>query len=332
MKSPALAVAITLLPAALAGQAIPMAPEFQANTYTTGGQVQPAIASSGDGRFVIAWASQLQDGSDQGIFGQRFDELGARTGIEFPVNDYTTGSQFKKDVAADKDGNFVVVWSSDGQDGSGLGVFGQRFNSSGAKVGAEFQVNTFTTDDQRDPRIAADAAGNFVVVWTSVGQDLSGAGVFGQRFDASGAKAGSEFRVNTYTTSTQYYPGVALDGAGNFVVVWTSLGVDGSGMGVRGQRFDASGAKAGPEFPVNTHTIADHHGNSHAYAHHHQHAYASSHFNTGCLWPQRFSPERRPIDRLDSQQHRPAQPPAGSSEGQCCAAHFQPPSMGLILC
>jgi hypothetical protein len=30
-------------------------------------------------------------------------------------------------VAADPAGDFVVVWDSDGQDGSDLGVFGQRF-------------------------------------------------------------------------------------------------------------------------------------------------------------------------------------------------------------
>jgi uncharacterized membrane protein len=33
--------------------------------------------------------------------------------------------------------------------------------------GAEFQVNTYTTDHQTSPAVAADAAGNFVVVWES---------------------------------------------------------------------------------------------------------------------------------------------------------------------
>jgi hypothetical protein len=70
MKSLVLGFAIALLPAALAGQAIPLAPEFQANTYTTSSQTQPAIASSGDGGFVIVWASNDQGGSDWGIFGQ----------------------------------------------------------------------------------------------------------------------------------------------------------------------------------------------------------------------------------------------------------------------
>ena len=54
-------------------------------------------------------------------------------------------------------------------------------------VGSEFHVNTYTTDDQYASSVAADAAGNFVVVWQSFGQDGSGLGVFGQRYDATGA-------------------------------------------------------------------------------------------------------------------------------------------------
>ena len=118
--------------------------------------------------------------------------------------------------------------SSYGQDGSGFGVFGQRFNAAGLPQGSEFQVNSYTTGSQGCPAVASDASGNFVVVWTSSGQDGSGYGVFGQRFDASGLPQGSEFQVNSYTTGYQSYPAVASDANGNFVVVWESYGQDGS--------------------------------------------------------------------------------------------------------
>ena len=54
-------------------------------------------------------------------------------------------------VAMDADGDFVVVWQSYGQDGSGYGVFAQRFNARGAPLGDEFQVNSYTTDRQYVP-------------------------------------------------------------------------------------------------------------------------------------------------------------------------------------
>ena len=53
--------------------------------------------------------------------------------------------------------------------------------SQGNPLGPEFRVNTYTTNEQRLPSVAADGSGNFVVAWTSR-QDGSGYGVFGQRF------------------------------------------------------------------------------------------------------------------------------------------------------
>jgi hypothetical protein len=68
-------------------------------------------------------------------------------------------------VAVDANGDFVVVWSSDGQDGDSYGIYGQRFDASGIPQGAEFLVNTHTTDAQSQPSVAMDADGDFVVVW-----------------------------------------------------------------------------------------------------------------------------------------------------------------------
>ena len=106
-------------------------------------------------------------------------------------------------MASDSSGNFVVVWESYYQDGSGFGVFGQRYASTGAPLGPEFRVNTHTTISQRYPAVASDSSGNFVVVWDSSSQDGSSYGVFGQRYASTGAPLGPEFRVNTYTTGSQ---------------------------------------------------------------------------------------------------------------------------------
>ncbi len=70
------------------------------------------------------------------------------------------------------------------QDGSSYGVFGQRFDSGGARAGTEFQVNTYTTGDQGSyPQAVAVSPNNFVIVWHDRnGEDGSGRGVFAQRF------------------------------------------------------------------------------------------------------------------------------------------------------
>jgi hypothetical protein len=229
-------------------------PEFQVNTYTAGRQYLPSVTVGSPGDFVVVWMSIGQDGSQQGVFGQRYAASGVPLGPEFRVNTYTTGYQYSPDVGADSAGNFTVVWASDGQDGSSYGVFGQRYASSGMAVGPEFRVNTYASGHQRQPSVAADPAGNLVVTWVSEGQDGSNIGVFGQRYASSGAAVGPEFRVNTYTTGNQYRPSVAADPSGGFVVVWQSLPQDGSDHGVYAQRYAGSGTPLGPEFRVNTYT------------------------------------------------------------------------------
>jgi hypothetical protein len=233
-------MAFASLPRFAVGQGEPLGPEFRVNTHTTSAQVDPRMAAD---NFVVVWESDAQDGSSDGVFGQRYASTGDPLGPEFRVNDFTTNAQAEPLVASSASGEFVVVWQSAGQDGLGPGAFGQRYAASGSPLGPEFQVNTYTTGNQSLPKVATDPAGNFVVAWASLGQDGSADGVFAQRYSASGMPLGSEFRVNTYTTNGQSFPSVTASANGTFVVAWESNTQDGSGDGVFAQRF-------GPIVPV----------------------------------------------------------------------------------
>ena len=129
----------------------------------------------------------------------------APVGSEFRANTYTSSDQIFSSVTALNDGGFVVTWSSDGQDGSGYGIYGQRYAADGTPVGSEFRANTYTTSDQIYSSVTALNDGGFVVTWSSFGQDGSGWGIYGQRYAADGTPVGGEFRANTYTSSDQIY-------------------------------------------------------------------------------------------------------------------------------
>jgi len=217
----------------------PLGGEFGVNSSTTGNQALSSVARDPSGSFVVAWMSTGQDGSpsEYGVFGQRFASSGSPLGAEFRVNAYTTGNQLNPSVAAVSSGDFLVVWVSAGQDGSLDGVFGRRFGSSGTSLGAEFRVNTYTTEKQNAPSAASGPGGDFVVVWNSYGGDGSNYGVFAQRYASSGAPFGTEFRVNTYTSFYQLVPSVAIVSDGDFAVVWQSFSQDGSVGGVFAQRY-----------------------------------------------------------------------------------------------
>jgi len=76
-------------------------------------------------------------------------------------------------------------------------------------------------------------------VWTSLGQDGSREGIFGQFVAGDGSLAGGEFRVNTTTIGQQLHGAVVSDGSGRFLAVWSSY-VSGTRFDVFGQRYAAS--------------------------------------------------------------------------------------------
>ncbi|MDO8607286.1 MAG: cadherin-like domain-containing protein [Phaeospirillum sp.] len=233
-----------------------MGAEFRANTYTTSDQSLPVVTALPDGGWVVVWTSSGEDGSGNGIYGQRYGANGAAMGAEFRVNTYTTSEQYQPVVTALPDGGWVMVWASYGQDGSGYGTYGQRYAANGTAMGAEFRANTYTYSDQYQSIVTALSDGGWVVTWQSY-QDGSGNGVYGQRYGANGTAMGTEFRANTYTTSEQSQPVVTALPDGGWVVVWQSYGQDGYGYGIYGQRYTASGTAMGAEFRANTYTTSD---------------------------------------------------------------------------
>jgi hypothetical protein len=290
----ALWVAVGALPSVVRGQ-IPVGPEFQVNTYTTGSQQQPVVAADAAGNFVVVWQNGIHEADvlarwydasgaplggtevgvnastaggqlrpvvasandgkvvvvwddPSGIMARRYESPADPPGPEFTVATHSTYAPWTPAVAMDASGDFVVVW--EGQAGINTNrIFGRRYDALGQPLGGDFLVNTYTTGTHFAPSVASDAAGNFVVVWTrSSGGDWD---VLAQRYDASGAQVGGEFRVDTVPYASQFYPQVSSDPAGNFVVVWTDQA---NARDIWGQRYDPAGAKKGTAFRVNVHT------------------------------------------------------------------------------
>ena len=234
---------------------VPQGGEFRVNTYTTNGQTSPSVAMDDHGNFVVVWESAFQDGSVLGVYGQRFGATGVPLGSEFRVNTFTSNSQRWPKVAMDALGDFVVTWTSNGQEGSSYGVYARRYNAAGAALSGEFLVNSYTTSFQQISSVAMDSSGDFAIAWHSYGQDGSNTGIYAQRYNAAGSPQGGEFRANTYTTAGQSLPSIAMGAGGAFVIAWQSQDQDGEFYGVFGQRYNALGVPQGDEFRVNTHTI-----------------------------------------------------------------------------
>src|SRR5262249_23127865 len=120
------------------------------------------------------------------------------------------------------------------------GVYARRFNERGQAESNDFRVNTTVVGDQWYSTVAMQANGNFVITWTSFGEDGSLNGIYAQQFKREGNAVGGEVAVNTTLTGNQWYPSVATDGDGGFVVVWSGEG-PGDVDGVFAQRYQIQG-------------------------------------------------------------------------------------------
>lgn len=76
-------------------------------------------------------------------------------------------------------------------------------------------------------------------------------GVYGQRFDAMGDAAGSEFAINATLLDDQRNPAVSMNPSGEFVVAWEGHGLLGALFpGIYVRRYNSSGVAQGSEIGV----------------------------------------------------------------------------------
>ena len=248
--------------------------ETLVNTYILDNQQNSSIAMNATGGYVITWSSELQDQDGWGVYAQQFNADGTKKGVELAVNprsdtDFDSvavlSDQQSSSVAIAPDGSFVVVWESNGQDGDGFGIYAKRYNAAGVPQGSEFIVNTTTVKSQRNPSVAIDTSGNFVVSWTSDNGVFDGQEVYVRRFGADGAPQTGEIKVNANSLGDQQYSTVttlpisANVPLGGFVVTWSSTSGEstGGGNGIFLKRYSASGVPLEAETQVNTFTIGD---------------------------------------------------------------------------
>lgn len=127
-------------------------------------QPAPPTNSAGNARhrhgrgYIITWQSNAtlatgDNGNGYGVYMPNASTPTARRSAPLPRQHLPSGSRYESDVATHADGNFVVSWRSDNQDGSGAGIYFQRFDASASKLGPETLANTLTASNQYEAKV-----------------------------------------------------------------------------------------------------------------------------------------------------------------------------------
>ncbi len=236
---------------------IPAGDEFVVNTTRRFSQSNPQVALDSAGNSVIVWDSWFQDGSDRGVYGQRFDASGSRVGSEFCLSTTTAYSQAKPVVSYLSSDRFVTAWESWGQDlpgQAGYAVIARLWNADGTPASPEIPVNVFTSDYQWYAAVAALGYTRFAIAWCSWSQDGDGGGIYARIFDRDGQPQTGELPVTLTTAYYQWLPRVTRLGDDRFAVAWSSWKQDGSREGVYLRTFATGGRPLSLEEQVNAYT------------------------------------------------------------------------------
>lgn len=122
-----------------------------------------------------------------------------------------------------------------------------------------------------EQHIAADSSGNFVVVWDdsrnikAEKEKGTDGDVYGRRYNKQGSPLGSSFRISNDSLEInesfagQYWPRLAMNNMGQFVVVWVDTRPNGTPLddiqslehNIYFQRFDEKGMAVGSNYSVN---------------------------------------------------------------------------------
>jgi hypothetical protein len=220
-------------------------PEAMANATIAGAQTTPVVAAGSD-RFVVAWNSDEEDGSVDGLFARIYDAEGVALGGAAGATGATADFQRQPAVVMAPDGRWALAWNGFSEvAGSSSDAFVRFFPKTWPASGepsADILVNSTTAGPQERPALALVPFANEVVVaWQSRGQDGSGYGVFARKFAMDGTALSPELPVNSTTASDQRNPTVTVAQNGTFVVCWESAGQgDAGSVAVACQRLKTS--------------------------------------------------------------------------------------------
>ena len=188
---------------------------FRIGQDTAGG---PVITVLRNGEFIVSWQTSKNIGGNvlgAYIWAQKYDfNRNPITGL-IRVNDTTYYSLGRESISSDSHGNFVIVWESYLTSLS-IDIYGQRFDSSGNKLGQNFKINT-ENHLTGSPEVTMSYEGSFSVVWEV--DSVNSIKIRG--YNNNGIPLGLEQKVDDdITNALKIEPAISSDKKGNILIAW----------------------------------------------------------------------------------------------------------------
>jgi hypothetical protein len=212
----------------------------------------PTAAINSDGNFLVAWQTELPDGTLDTISARWLDANGNPLGDTFQTAVASDGQQAEPSLSGDAFGNVLVTWTAYAADGSTSGIFLQAVPSAGAPTDSIMPVNDPSQLDASSSQVQASAQGSAIVAWNATYVTTGVPGVFFQHLNPHGKPVGLQRHVGHQNSDRRRLVKLAIDSPGNFRIRWESFGPSGDSLGIFEQHYHSDGSEDGAEAPVTT--------------------------------------------------------------------------------
>jgi Ca2+-binding RTX toxin-like protein len=206
---------------------------FNIASSTNGRQATPQVALSATGNLVVTWSTY-----DSGVTAVKFamfSAIGTVITPETTMNTDSTSFQELPSVSLLSNGNFVVTWYKENNQGNvGTDIVGQIISPEGDKIGSEFLAATTQIGSQYVSRVVALADGKFLVVYDTVNSGVLGS----QMFNGNGTPLGGELTLTNTGDSFFNVADIVALADGRLAVTWTDAALDDYGYAVAMQILD----------------------------------------------------------------------------------------------
>jgi hypothetical protein len=219
--------------------------EARANTFTSSSQVSPSLTFLDDSSVIVAWESRRQEEGSYGVYAQRFNAVGKRTGGEVHLNTTERSTQWKPGVAVAGNGDVWCGWESFLQDGSRFGCLARKFDAALEPKSGEVLVDTDGYGDQVALRMVPRKEGGFFALWTGPGGEGYRSKAMMRCFDAQGEAEGPALLLDECTALEERLVCAEALPQGGFVAVWPAMDQEWKPAGIRARFFDERGAALG---------------------------------------------------------------------------------------
>ncbi|XOV67735.1 MAG: T9SS type A sorting domain-containing protein [Fluviicola sp.] len=217
-------------------------PETLVNSTTASTQQSPAVAMDTAGRYVVAWESELEDGSGFGVYAKIYNADHSVRVSDFLVNTVnTTNDQRNADVAITPDGGSIaIVWQSNHSGSQNWDCMIRFYDINGVAQTSEMNIES-STSSQMYPEVAA-SDDMFAVVFMN---NLSGGteyAISGRQYNATGTAIGAAYTIDSVGQHLSH-PTVAMDSSGNVIYAWQHYSVTGDPVTeIRARNYDNTGS------------------------------------------------------------------------------------------